>query len=215
MSIEAVQNAWLDLFQKDTACDAAFAKALSGHATSSGTSVTGDASTKFTTELVVGDYIGTTAKGYRKVTAITDAQHLTVASAFDTALSDEDIKVTQIRKGGAKLEQLTKVGKTLRIIFSTAGDDDKDATGQIVKSVLGFIVQVAFMEPDEERAESRKSAYHKMLLDLIDTNPTAKGTVIGTTRTALMNFREHVRTEGTYIGTLTLICERKEMRGSR
>lgn len=59
---------------------------LTGTASSSGTAVTGSG-TAFTTELVVGDVIGNTTNGYRRVTAITDATHLTVDVAFDIALS--------------------------------------------------------------------------------------------------------------------------------
>lgn len=66
---------------------------LTGTSSSSSTAVTGSG-TAFTTELVVGDVIGTVANGFRRVTAITDATHLTVDVAFDVALSGTTVQLS-------------------------------------------------------------------------------------------------------------------------
>lgn len=66
---------------------------LTGTSSSSGTAVTGSG-TAFTTELVVGDVIGTVANGFRRVTSITDATHLAVDVAFDVALSGATVQLS-------------------------------------------------------------------------------------------------------------------------
>jgi hypothetical protein len=65
--------------------------ALTGTHASSTTAVTGTTSL-YTTELVVGDVIGSFANGWRRVVSITDATHLTVDAAFDPALSASTIE---------------------------------------------------------------------------------------------------------------------------
>ena len=80
MSATTLQDAIINIFRSDSALDAEFSTTLSGTFTSEVTSITGS-NTAFTSELNIGDYIGDITHGYRKITAITDDTHLTIASS--------------------------------------------------------------------------------------------------------------------------------------
>lgn len=214
MSIATVQNAILDTFQKDSACETEFTTALTGTVSSSGTTVTGTG-TLFTTELKKGDYIGIASKGYRKVTNIASDTSLTVSASFDTALSGEAIKKTEIKRGFPKNINLTEVGKTLRIAFATAAEGDREIPDVNVQVTYGFFVIVAFYEPDEDEAEARKSLYDKMIHDIADKNPSFGGASMGVTETGKMTFAEHPDTEGLYYGVCPLIVRAMETVGNR
>lgn len=78
------------LVKRSTLALKAETSALTGDADSSGTTVTGNA-TSFTTELVVGDFIGNFTNGWRRVVAIASDTSLTVDSAFTVALSTSSL----------------------------------------------------------------------------------------------------------------------------
>lgn len=214
MSVQTVQNAVLNLLQKNTALDAEFTTALTGTASSSGVDVTG-VGTVFDTELSVNDYIGMPAKGYRKVAVITSSTALKVESAFDNDLSSEAIKKTQIQKGLGKNVNLTEVGKLLRISFVASSDVDDTAPGKRVRAVYGFVVVVGFYETDEISAEERKSTYDQLIRNAIDNDPTFGGVCLGITQMGRMQVAESPDVDGVYYGVLPLICFKHETRGAR
>lgn len=215
MSILDVHNAILDTFQKNAAIDAEFSTALTGTVTSSGTGVTGVGSA-FTTEVAVGDYIGNPTKGYRKVTAITDDTHITVKSAFDTALAAEAIKKTEIKKGVPDDLQISTRGKMLRVGFLSSASRGVDCPNTVVRVAYGFILIVGFKESDPDEAEDVKSQLEKALGDCVDTNPTFNlAKVEGVTELGQMRISQNPQVEGEYIGAASLIVTRQERRGAR
>lgn len=214
MSIATVQNATLNTFQKDSACDAEFATTLTGTVSSSDTTVTGTG-TAFTSELKKGDYVGIITKGYRKVTAIANDTSLTVSAGFDSPLAGETIKKTETKKGFPKNVNLTEVGKTLRVAFATATEGDREIPDVNVQVIYGFLLIVAFYEPDEDEAEARKSLYDKLVHDVVDKNPSFGGITMGITESGKMTFAEHPDSEGLYYGVCPLIVTAMETVGNR
>lgn len=222
MSITIVQNALLDIFQKNAEINTEFATSLTGTASSSGVNVTGS-NTVFNTELAVNDYIGNVAKGYRRVIEITDATHLIVDLAFDSPLDAETIKRIEVKKGLPKNEDLSKEGKVLRVGFIASMDLDEEASRSIglsighskVWAVYAFLISFGFNEPNEIVADERKGSYDKMIRDIIDNNMTVNGLCLGITEMGKLTIVESPATIGTYFGIMTLTCYIKETRGNR
>lgn len=222
MSAITVHNAILDISQKNSALDNEFSSALTGTASSNSTIVTG-VGTSFTTELQIDDYIGKPSKGYRRVMKINSATELEVESAFDSNLSSESVKKTEIKKGFADNESLTKSGRLLRITLIGSSDLDVEASRKLglsvghsrVWAVYGFLFIMAFYEPNSINADERKGSYDKMLRDVIDNNMTINGICIGITEMGKMMIQEHPDTKGIYYGVMPITCFRSETLGNR
>jgi hypothetical protein len=219
MSAEFVHNAILKTIRGNTTLSNDFSGALTGTASSTGAAVTGT-STLFTTELAVGKYIGTPTKGFRKITVITDNTHLTVESAFDTALSGDTIKVSNIFKGMPRNLDITKVGKAVSVVFRASTDipveEGRAPVGMRVRAMYGFSVVVAFFDPDDERAEQRKSEYDQLLRNIVDNNMNfGEPTIIANTSVGDSMSVQHPDLESLYYLTMPVVCFKTETMGSR
>jgi len=223
MSSTTVRDTVLDIFQKSSTFNTEFAKTLTGTASSSGTTITG-VGTLFTSELEVDDYIGNISKGYRRITTITSNTVIIVDAAFDSALNAENIYKIDIKKGIAKVEHISEVGRILGIAFISSSDLSLEAsrrqglagTGQRVNPIHGLLITVSFLEPNYILADERKTGYDKMIRDLIDNNLTLNNTCVGITEMGQLNFFEQVDMQGAYFGTMPLICyESQVVRGNR
>lgn len=220
MSAAAVHNALLEILQKDSATNSEFAESLTGTASSSTTTVTG-VGTAFSTELSTDCYIGTIAKGYRKVTAISSDTELTVESAFDSALSGESISKLEIKKGFMDTES-TAPGKLMRVHYTGASDIDGALAKEMGFSVgqqylyaaYRFVIIVLFYEPNTITADERKCAYEKMIRDVIDNNMTIDGQCVGNTEIGASIFTKHLE-DAIYYGVIPILCYKKESRGNR
>ncbi len=224
MSSSTVRDTVLDIFQKSSTFNTEFAKALTGKASSIGTTISGDVDTLFTSELKIDDYVGNIAKGYRRITAITDDTETEVDKAFDSVLDAESIYKIDIKKGIAKVEHISEVGRILGIAFISSSDLSLEAsrrqglagTGQRVNTIYGLLITISFLEPNYILADERKTGYDKMIRDLIDDNLTLNNTCVGITEMGQLNFFEQVDMQGAYFGTMPLICyESQVVRGNR
>lgn len=219
MSAEFVQNAILKTFRSNATLSNDFSSALTGTASSVGAAVTG-VGTLFTTELTVGRYIGNVAKGFRRITAIADALHLTVASAFDSDLSGDAVRESHIYKGMTRNLDISKVGKAISVVFRAATDipveEGRAPVGMRVRAMYGFSVVAVFFEPDDEKAEQRKSEYDKLLRDIVDNNMNfGEATIIGNTSVGDSMSVQHPDMESLYYLTMPVVCFKTETMGSR
>ena len=222
MSVNSVQNTLLDILQKYSALDTEFAKALTGTVSSTGTTLDGT-STLFTTEVEVDDYVGNITVGYRKVISITSNLRLIVASAFDTPLVNATIKNTEIKKGLATLEDITMVGRKMRVTFVTSSDIDYEIAKSVgvpvsTQNVLGeyrFVIGVIFSEPNVILLDERKGNYDKWIRDVFDGNLTLNSTCVGITSLGAMVFMDHPEDDNTHMGAIEIVCYPKLVRGNR
>jgi hypothetical protein len=172
--------------------------------------------TTFSSHLKVGDYIGNTTSGYRKITEITDDENLKVSAAFDVALDNSSFKRTNIRKGFTKNLNLTEVGAAMRLAFITAAESDVDCPSQKVRAGYGFYIVIEFSDPDPDTAEDRIGSYDKAIRDCVDNDPTfGDNSIRGTTDTGQLKYAENPFSDGLYYGIIPFIVEAYEVRGNR
>lgn len=133
-------------------------------------------------------------------------------------LADSDISAefgSEVKKGLDRNLKLAEVGRLIRLVSISSSDMNEDAPGIKAYAAYSFTLLMAFVEPDAETAETRKSSYDKMVRDAIDDDPTFGGVCIGTTDTGKTSWAEHPEADGHYYGVMTLYCYRKETRGAR
>jgi hypothetical protein len=222
MSINTVHNALLDILQKNTALDTEFSTALTGTVTSTTTTLDGT-NTLFLTEVAVDDYVGNPTVGYRRVVSITSNIKLTVASVFDAGLINASIKTTEIKKGIATIEDITSVGKKLRVAFDSSSDIDLEVAKRAgipvsTMMVLGeyrFTLGLIFSEPNVINIDERKGNYDKWIRDAIDPYLTINGTCVGITDMSVFMFIDHPEDDNIHLGAMAITCYPKLVRGNR
>lgn len=219
MSVKTVLDSIVTSLRNNSALDTEFSKTLTGTVTTSATTMTGSL-TAFTSELVADidkgfDYIGNPTKGYRKVASIASNTSLVVASAFGSEFTNGAIKKSLIAKGMKRNIDLAALGKYLRVVYKASGDTEKICGGNRVEVVYGFIIIYGFYEPDAGNAEDRKSNYDALLRNAIEADFTFGGICEGVTEMGKTQVAEHPDIEGSYIGTMPLICQKNETRGNR
>lgn len=122
---------------------------------------------------------------------------------------------SNIKKGSPDELDLTSVGKTLRIIFTASSDGESGLSYNKVRAIYGFLIIVAFYEPNEETAEDRKADYDKMIRDWIDNDLSFGGVVFETTQVGKMQYAESPDSKGIYYGVIPVVCEKYEQTGNR
>lgn len=120
----------------------------------------------------------------------------------------------EIRKGFGRSVNLTEVGKMLRVAFVGSSDGDADVTTVKAEASYGFVVVIAFFEPDEATADTRKTTYDKLVRDAIDKDMSFNGACLKS-EMGRLEFAENYDVPGAYYGTMPLVCEKRETRGAR
>lgn len=112
-------------------------KKIRGFATSSSTTITGSA-TVFTSDLVIGDYIGNTSKGFRRVVTITDDENVTVDAAFLSTLNGEKIKKQSAFNASDATEAFDSAIRETGYSLPVVDDDDIDIKNDWLMKRMGY-----------------------------------------------------------------------------
>jgi hypothetical protein len=209
-----ISNEIISAFRNNATCSALFANPLTGTITTLNTTVTGTG-TLFTTELEVGQVIGTIVNGFRRIVSITDDIELEVEDDFDVDFTDEAFIRTNIDAGMDNNIDVGVLGSFMGITFVSSDVMPMETTNARTFVKYCFVLSIGFMEPDSRLLEIRKSDYDAAINNVIDIDPTFNNTVIGTTEPGEFQFMEHPNVHGYCMGMMALETIRREIRGQR
>ena len=222
MGVNTVQNALLDILQKNPPLHAEFSTVLTGSAMSTGARVDG-IGTFFAEQIEVDDYVGNPSYGFRRVIQINSNVRLTVDRAYDADFGGQTLYKTQIKKGLATMEDITRVGQKMCVAFNTSDDIDLESARSAgvpcsEAHVLGeylFTIGIIFVEPNFNVLDERKGNYDKWIRDAIDTNLTLNNTCVGISQLGQMQFMDHPEDDNIHLGAIKIICYPRLIRGNR